>query len=141
MRSRMSGGKSGEEGSGSFCRPVKGGSGDSRPSSAPSRRRVVWLTIPAGMLSTLATARRTTRHRNLAWSGASSPVFDAVMVGGEAVPNPPQHCLGAASDIDLAVDGSDVGLHRVRADAGQRCQLGVCVALVDQGYTLLYQDV
>src|SRR5829696_9855640 len=54
------------------------------------------------------------------------------MVGGEAVPNPPQHCLGAARDIDLAVDGSDVGLHRVRAETGQRCHLGVAVALGDQ---------
>src|SRR5688572_2898442 len=48
-------------------------------------------------------------------SWSSTPVFDAVVVGCEAVANAPQNRLGAAGDIDLAIDGSDVGLHRVRA--------------------------
>src|SRR5687768_8777256 len=64
-------------------------------------------------------------------SGSSAPVFDAVVVGCEAVADPPQNRLGAAGDIDLAVDGSDVGLHRVRAEMGQGCHLGVAVALGD----------
>src|SRR5687768_8351023 len=72
-------------------------------------------------------------YRTRRRSGSSAPVFDAVVVGCEAVTNAPQNRLGAAGDLDLAVDGSDVGLDGVRAEMGQGCHLGVAVALSDQG--------
>jgi hypothetical protein len=53
----------------------------------------------------------------LARSGPSAPVFDAVMVGGEAVANAPQNGLGAAGDVDLAIERSDVGHAWLDTDA------------------------
>ena len=67
------------------------------------------------------------------WSGAAAPVIDAVVVGGEAVVDAPQHRLGAAADVDLPVDRADVGLHGVGAEEGQGGDLGVALALGDQG--------
>jgi len=52
-------------------------------------------------------------------SGAAAPVFDAVVVGSEAVVDPPEDGLGSAADVDLAVDRPDVGLHGVGAEVGQ----------------------
>jgi hypothetical protein len=64
-------------------------------------------------------------------SGPSAPVFDAVMVRGEAVVNAPQNRLGATGDVDLAIDRSDVGLYGVRAEVGECCYLSVAFALGD----------
>ena len=69
-------------------------------------------------------------------SGSAAPVVDAVVVGGEAVVDAPQHGLGAAGDADLAVDGADVGLDGVGAEEGQRGDVGVALALGDQGEDL-----
>jgi hypothetical protein len=52
-------------------------------------------------------------------SGPTSPMFDAAMVGSEAVIHSPQDSLGPAADFDLAVDRPDVGLHRVGAEVGE----------------------
>jgi hypothetical protein len=65
-----------------------------------------------------------------------APVFDAVVVRDEAVVDAPEDCLGAAGDVDLAIDRADVGLDRVRAEEGQRCYLGVAFALRYQGKDL-----
>jgi hypothetical protein len=65
-------------------------------------------------------------------SGPSAPVFNAVMIGCEAVADAPQNRVRAAGNVDLAIDRSDVGLHRVRAEVGQRCHLSVAMALGDE---------
>ena len=41
-------------------------------------------------------------------------MFDAVMVGCEAVRHTPQDSLGPTADFDLAVDRADVGLHGIK---------------------------
>jgi hypothetical protein len=41
-------------------------------------------------------------------SGATSPMFDAVMVRSEAVFHTPQDSLGPAADSDLAINRADV---------------------------------
>src|SRR5215203_3820302 len=71
-------------------------------------------------------------------SGPSTPVFDAVMVGCEVVANAPLNRLGAASDVNLAIDRSDVGLHGIRAEVGESCHLGIAVALCDQRQDLRF---
>src|SRR5215218_7820411 len=71
-------------------------------------------------------------------SGPSAPVFDAVMVGGETGADAPQNRPGAAGDVALAIDRSDVGLHRVRTEVGERCHLGVALALGDQRQDLQF---
>ena len=59
------------------------------------------------------------------WSGVKP--FDA-----------PQHSLGAAADVDLAVDRADVGLHGVGAQVGQAGDLGVALALGDERQDLRF---
>src|SRR5664279_283560 len=71
-----------------------------------------------------------------AWSGPAAPVVDAVVVGSEPVPDAPEDGLGAATDLDLAVDRADVGLDGVRAEEAQRSDLGVVLALGDEGENL-----
>ena len=68
----------------------------------------------------------------LVWSGPATPVVDAMVVGGETVSDAPQDGLGAAGHVDLAVDGADVGLDRVRAKESRGGDLGVTFALGDQ---------
>ena len=58
------------------------------------------------------------------------------MVRSEAVVHTPQDSLGPAADADLAVDRADVGLHGVGAEIGQRRDLGVALALGDEGQDL-----
>jgi hypothetical protein len=48
----------------------------------------------------------------------------------------PEDGLGAACDVDLAVDGADVGLDGVGAEVGECGDLGVAAALGDQGEDL-----
>ena len=55
------------------------------------------------------------------------------MVRREAVFHTPQDSLGPTADVDLAVDGADVGLDGVRAEVGECGDLGVAPALGDQG--------
>ena len=69
-------------------------------------------------------------------SGSAAPVVDAVVVGGEAVADAPQHGLRPAGDADLAIDRADVGLDGVGAEVGQCRDLGVALALGDQGEDL-----
>ena len=64
--------------------------------------------------------------------GAAFPVLDAVVVGIEAVPHAPEHCLGPAGRIDLAVQVANVGLDGVRAEMGQPRDLRVALPLGDQ---------
>src|SRR5215218_6665355 len=64
------------------------------------------------------------------------PVFDAVVIRGEAVFDTPQHGLGSAADADLAVDRADVRLHGVRTQKGQPCDVGVALALRDERQNL-----
>ena len=85
-------------------------------------------TVRSGMDSPVHPAR----------SGPSPPVFDAVMVGREAMADAPQNRLGAAGYGDLAIDRSDIGLHRVRTQVGERCHLGVAMALGDQRQDLRF---
>jgi hypothetical protein len=59
-------------------------------------------------------------------------VFDAVVVGGEAACDTPENGLGAAGDVDPAVDGADVGLDGIGAEIGQSGDVGVVFALGDQ---------
>ena len=59
-------------------------------------------------------------------------MLDAVVVGQEPVVHAPQHGLGAAVDVDLAVERADVGLDGVGAQVGQGGDLGVALALGDQ---------
>ncbi len=66
----------------------------------------------------------------------AAPVVDAVVVGSEAVVHAPEHSLGAAGDVDLAVDGADVGLDGIGAEEGQRRDVGVALALGDQSQDL-----
>src|SRR6476620_11664865 len=68
----------------------------------------------------------------LVWSGAATPVVDAIVVSGESVSDAPQDGLGAAGHLDLAVDGADVGLDGVRAKESRGGDLGVAFALGDQ---------
>jgi hypothetical protein len=63
---------------------------------------------------------------HLSRSEPAAPVFDAVMVGCESVADAPQNRLSAAGDVDLAIDRSDVELHRVRT----RCVSGATSALL-----------
>ena len=63
-------------------------------------------------------------------------MFDAVMVRSEAVLHTPQDGLGPAADPDLAVDRADVGLHSVGAEICQRRDLGIALALRDEGQDL-----
>jgi hypothetical protein len=72
------------------------------------------------------------------WSFFIGREFDPVMVGGEAVRDAPQHCLGTAADVDLAVDRADVGLDRVRAQERQPCDIRVALSLGDQGEDLRF---
>ena len=61
---------------------------------------------------------------------------DAVMVRREAVVNSPQDSLGPTADSDLAVDRADVRLHGVPAEICQRRDLGVALALRNEGQDL-----
>src|SRR5258708_27642593 len=63
-------------------------------------------------------------------------MFDAVMVRREAVVNSPQDSPGPTADSDLAVDRADVRLHGIRAEIGQRRDLGVAPALRNEGQDL-----
>ena len=63
-------------------------------------------------------------------------MFDAVVVGSEAVVYPPEDGLGSAADVDFAVDRPDVGLHGVGAEVGQPRHVGVALALGDEGEDL-----
>jgi hypothetical protein len=48
----------------------------------------------------------------------------------------PQDGLGPAANSDLAVNGADVRLHRIRAEICQRRDLGIASALGDEGQDL-----
>jgi hypothetical protein len=61
------------------------------------------------------------------------PVLDPALVGQEPVVHAPENCLGPAVDVDLAVEHADVGLDGVGTEVGQRCDLGVVLALGDEG--------
>jgi hypothetical protein len=65
-------------------------------------------------------------------SRLGAPGGDAVAVGGESVGDASEDGLGAAGDVDLAVDGADVGLDGVRAEVGQCGAFRVAAALGDQ---------
>ena len=60
-------------------------------------------------------------------------MFDAMMVRSEAVLHTPQDSLGPAAESDLAVNRADVRLHSVRAEICQRRDLGIALALGDEG--------
>ena len=64
-------------------------------------------------------------------------MFDAVVVCREAVADAPQNGLGAAGDIDPAIDRSNVRLHCVWAEVGERCHLGIAAAAASRRATLL----
>ena len=64
------------------------------------------------------------------------PMFDAVVVRREAVLDAPQDSLGPTADFDLAVDRADVRLHGVRAEICQRRDLGIALALRNEGQDL-----
>ena len=82
--------------------------------------------------------KRWTRGCGPPRSGSSAPVFDAVMIGCEAVVDAPQNRLGTAGNADLAIDRPDVGLHGIRAEVGQRCHLSVALTLGDQRQDLRF---
>src|SRR5689334_2052764 len=63
-------------------------------------------------------------------------MLDAMVVRLEAVLDTPQDSLGAAADVDLAVDRADVGLHGVRAEICQRRYFRVALALRDERQNL-----
>jgi hypothetical protein len=63
-------------------------------------------------------------------------MFDAVVVRREAVLDAPQDSLGPTADFDPAVDRADVRLHGVRAEICQRRDLGIALALRNEGQDL-----
>src|ERR1700712_4047452 len=65
-------------------------------------------------------------------SGAALPVFDSAVVGSEAMIHPPEHGLGTAAHVDLAVDRAYVGLDCVGAEGRELGDLRVALALRDQ---------
>lgn len=66
-------------------------------------------------------------------SGTTSPMFDAVMVGREAVLHTPQDSLGSAADSNLAVNRPDAGLHSIRTEICKPRDVGIALALGDEG--------
>src|SRR4029079_19022847 len=74
-----------------------------RPAVHASPARPAW-----SMASSRAPARG--EARSVPVSGAALPVLDAVVVGIEPVSDPPEHRVGPAGDLDLAVEVADVGL-------------------------------
>src|SRR4029079_19554120 len=68
--------------------------------------------------------------------GPAPPVFDAVVVRREAMTDAPEHGLGSAADLHLAVDRPNVGLHGVGAQVGQPCHVGIALALRDESEDL-----
>ena len=63
-------------------------------------------------------------------------MFDAVVVRREGVLDAPQDSLGPTADFDLAVDRPDVRLHGVGAEICQRRDLGIALALRNEGQDL-----
>ena len=63
---------------------------------------------------------------------AAPPVVDPRWSGLKPFSTPHSTACVRLLDVDLAVDGADVRLHRVRAQVGQRGDVGVALALGDQ---------
>src|SRR3954464_15714951 len=89
----------------------------SRPSKTLPRQQIVrhLLLDPRSLPIVARLTKRVARPKT---SRPPAPVVDPVVVGGEAVVDAPQDCLGATGDTDLAVERADVGLHGVGRQIG-----------------------
>ena len=67
----------------------------------------------------------------MSWSAA--PVFNAVMIGREAVVYAPQHRLSSTAGVDFSVDRANVGFHGVGAQICQPGDVGVAQRVRDSG--------